>query len=282
MGERPPSPFGLALRQWRALRGVSQLRLGTEAEISTRHLSFLETGRSRPSRGMVLRLAEALDVPLRERNALLAAAGFAPLYRRSALEEPELAPVARVLDFLLARHEPFPAYLVDRCWRMLRGNTAAGRAFVHFAGPDPVWRETPPNLLRLTLHPGGLRPWVANFDEVAAWLVVRLQREVVFDAGDDELAALLADVTSFPGLPDAPPAPDPGRALDPVLPLHLKRGDLELRLFSAITTFGTPQDVTLHGLRIESFMPADAATEVRLRELAEEPATTDARRLAPA
>lgn len=123
VGERPASAFGLALRQWRALRGVSQLRLGTEAGISTRHLSFVETGRSRPSRGMVLRLAEALDVPLRERNALLAAAGFAPLYRRSALEEPELAPVARVLDFLLARHEPFPAYLVDRCWRMLRANT---------------------------------------------------------------------------------------------------------------------------------------------------------------
>jgi transcriptional regulator with XRE-family HTH domain len=268
-GGRGPSPFGLLLRQWRALRGASQLRLATEAGISTRHLSFIETGRSQPSREMVVRLAETLDVPLRERNALLAAAGFAALYRRSDLEARELEPVGRMLDFLLERHEPFPAFLADRAWRALRANRAALRTFARFAGPGAVWQEQPPNLVRLTLHPDGLRPWIVNFDDVAGALVPRLQRERALAGPDPELAALVDEVLALPGLPESCRVPDPARASQPVLPLHLKREGLELRLFSAITTFDTPQDVTLQELRIESFMPADDASEARLRALAE-------------
>jgi len=270
VAQRPPSPFGRLLRQWRERRGASQLRLALEAGTSARHLSFVETGRSRPSREMVVRLAEALDVPLRERNALLAAAGFAALYRERGLDAPEMEPIRRSLDFLLERHEPFPAYLVDRCWRLVRSNRAGAQCLARFAGPGAVWREQPPNLLKVVLDPDGLRPWVVNWDEVAGWLVARLHREMAFAGDDPELAALAEDVARIPDLPKGAGLADPDRAPDPVLPLHLKRDDLELRLFSTLTTIGTPQDVTLQDLRIESFMPADAATEVRLRELAEE------------
>jgi len=169
VSEPAGSAFGRELRRWRGLRGASQLRLATEAGISARHLSFMETGRSRPSRAMVLRLAEALDVPLRERNVLLAAAGFASVYRESALDAPEMEPVVRMLHFLLERHEPFPAYLVDACWRVHRANAAAERMRGHLAGPHPVWRETPLNLLRLTLHPEGLRPYLLNWSPPPSW-----------------------------------------------------------------------------------------------------------------
>lgn len=269
MPELRLSPFGRLLRQWRTLRGASQLHLATEAGTSTRHLSFVETGRSQPSREMVLRLAEALDVPLRERNALLQAAGFASLYRETALGAPELEPIGRVLDFLIERHEPFPAFLVDRCWRVLRANRAAQRVFQHFAGPAPVWRESPANLMRLTLHPEGFRPAIVNFEEVAQWAISGLQRDVAFAGPDPELGGLLDEMLGLPDLPERCRVPDLDRAPQPVLPLHLKRDALELRIFSVITTFATPRDVTLQDLRIESFLPADAATETELQALAE-------------
>jgi len=270
MTEPRLSPFGRLLRQWRTLRGASQLQLATEAGTSTRHLSFVETGRSQPSREMVLRLAEALDVPLRERNVLLEAAGFASLYRETALGAPELEPIGRVLDFLLERHEPFPAFLVDRCWRVLRANRAAQRVFARFTGPGDVWRESPANLMRLTLHPEGFRPDIVNFEEVATWALSGLQRDVAFAGRDPELAALLDEMLGLPDLPERSRVPDLSRAPQPVLPLHLKREGTELRIFSVITTFATPRDVTLQDLRIESFLPADAASEAELRALAGE------------
>jgi transcriptional regulator with XRE-family HTH domain len=268
MPDRDVSPFGRLLRQWRSLRGMSQLALALEAGTTTRHLSFVETGRSQPTRQMVLRLAEALDVPLRERNVLLGAAGFASLYRESPLETPTLGPVQRMLDFTLERHEPFPAFLVDRCYRVLRANAAGARVFAAFAGTGAPWRETPVNLLRLTLHPDGLRPWIVNWDELASQLLVRFQREVAHAGPDEELAAVLGELLALPDLPEAGRAPDPMRAVEPVLALHMKRDDTEWRLFSLITSIGTPQDVTLQHLRIESFMAAGAGTEERLRELA--------------
>jgi transcriptional regulator with XRE-family HTH domain len=272
MSQRDPSPFGRLLRQWRAQRGMSQLGLATEAGVSTRHLSFVETGRSHPSREMVLRLAETLDVPLRERNALLAAAGFASLYRETALEAPELEPLRRMLDFLLERHEPFPAFLLDRCWNAVRANGAAARGFGVFAGPGPVWADQPLNLLRVTLHPEGLRPFIVNFDEVAGTLLAHLERSLALFPGDEELGALRDEMHALPDLPAHVLVPNLEAAPQPVLPLHLKRDGLEVRLFSAITTLGTPQDITLQELRIESFMPADPTTEAALRAIAEAPA----------
>lgn len=271
MGERTPSPFGRLLRQWRARRGMSQLRLATEAGVSTRHLSFVETGRAQPSRDMVLRLAESLDVPLRERNALLASAGFAALYRERSLDAPGMETLGRMLEFLLRQHEPYPAFLIDRCWRVLRANTAARRGFAAFAGPGPVWREQPLNLMRVTLDPGGLRPYLLNFEEVAAAMLSHLERSAAVAASDAELAALREEILALPGLPETVLVSDPEQAALPVLPLHLKRDGAELRLFSAITSVGTPQDITLQELRIESFMPADDVTDAALRALADLP-----------
>jgi transcriptional regulator with XRE-family HTH domain len=262
------SPFGRLLRQWRALRGVSQLGLAVQAGTSTRHLSFVETGRSQPSREMVLRLADALDVPLRERNALLGAAGFAALYRERDLDAPELEPLRRVLAFLLERHEPYPAFLVDRCWRVLRTNRAAAAALAPFARDAEVWREEPLNLLTLTLHPDALRPHIVNWDAVAAALVGRLQRGVMLAGSDVELARLLERTLALPDLPEACLVPDPSQPLTPFLPMQIKVGDVEMRLFSTLTTIGTPQDVTLQELHIESLMPADEASDEVLRALA--------------
>jgi len=267
------SPFGRLLRDWRARRGMSQLELATEAGASPRHLSFVETGRSQPSREMVLRLAEALDVPLRERNALLGAAGFAAVFRESSLGAPELAPVERMLAFLLDRYEPFPAYLLDRTTRVLRANRAGLATFAPFASDAPIWRESPLNMLLLTLHPDGLRPAIVNWEEVASALLARLAREAAFASGDAELAALVEEVRALPGLPESLRVHDLTRSPPPILAVHLKSGDTELRFFTMLTTLGTPQDVTLQGLHIESFMPADAETEARLRAVAGESAS---------
>lgn len=263
------SPFGRLLRAWRLERGASQLRLSTEAGISPRHLSFVETGRSRPSREMVLRLCEALEVPLRERNALLAAAGFAALFRESAIDTPELAPVERMLAFLLEQIEPFPAYLLDRCMRMLRSNRAGLAVLAPFVRDHPVWREQPLNLLRVTLHPEGLRPAIVNFDEVASSLLDRVARMAAVAGNDAELLRLADELRSLPDLPEALRKPDPLRAPPPILAMHLKTAEVELRCFSMLTSLGTPLDVTLEGLHIESFMPADEDSERWIRALAE-------------
>ena len=263
-----PSAFGRLLREWRARRAMSQLRLATEAGVSPRHLSFVETGRSQPSREMVLRLSETLDVPLRERNALLGAAGFAAVFPESFIGAPELAPVDRMLAFLLDQCEPFPAYLLDRCMRLLRSNRAGLAAFAPFVRDQPVWREQPLNLLRLTLHPEGLQSAIVNFEAVASALLVRLARTVTMAGNDAELARLADELRSLPGLPESVRVPDPTRPPPPILAMHLKGVGVELRLFSMLTTLGTPQDVTLQGVHIESFMPADADSEAWLRAIA--------------
>ncbi len=258
------SPFGRLLRHWRTVRGASQLTLAMEAGVSTRHLSFVETGRAQPSREMVLRLAETLDVPLRERNALLTAAGYAAVFRESALGAPEFAPVKRMLDFLLAQADPFPAFLVDRCFRVLGANAGAARGLGRLVGPGAVWQERPLNLVRATLAEDGMRAYIVNFDEVALALLARVERSAALAAEDDELARLRDELFALPGLPSPSRLP---ALLAPVLPLHLKRDDLELRLFPMLTTIGAPLDVTAAELHIESFMPADDASEALLRSL---------------
>ncbi|HEU4429110.1 MAG TPA: helix-turn-helix transcriptional regulator [Myxococcota bacterium] len=271
-GDSRLSPFGRVLRRWRSARGMSQLGLATTAATSTRHLSFLETGRAQPSREMVLRLAHALDVPLRERNALLGAAGFAAVYRESALDAPGMSALLRVIEIMLERFEPFPTYLVDRCFRVLRTNRAGAQALRAFASDAPLWRERPLNLLRVTLHPDGLQSQLVNFAQVAAVLLARLERALAAAGDDPELAALERELRALPGVPEADVLPV---AVEPVLPLHLKRGELELKLYTVLAQVSAAQDVTAAELHVETLMPADAASEAVLRSLAAATSQTD-------
>lgn len=259
-------PFGDHLRDWRQRRRMSQLDLALDAEISTRHLSFLETGRSRPSREMVLRLAERLGVPLRERNALLVAAGFAPLFPERPLDDPALLAARRTVDLVLAGHEPYPALALDRHWTMVAANRVVP---LLLAGVDPALLEPPVNVLRLSLHPGGLAPRIANLAQWRAHLFERLRRQVDATA-DPDLAALMRELRAYPS-----PGED-GSAAGAVdreyagiaIPLRLAFGGGLLSFISTTTVFGTPLDVTLAELALEAFFPADAATAEALHRLA--------------
>jgi transcriptional regulator with XRE-family HTH domain len=255
----PAARFGTRLRWWRQRRGLSQLDLAGIAETSQRHLSFLESGRTAPSQAMVLRLAAALDLPLREQNALLLAAGYAPVWRESALSAPELAAVGRALDHLLVHQEPYPAFVVDRRWNLLRANGAAVRLTAFLAGPPPA--DAPPaeapNLADALVSPDGLRPFIVNWQEVALHFLLGVQADAAAD-GAPETAALLRRLLGYPGLPSLADLAPPESA--PVLAIHFRKGETSLRLFTTIATLGTPQDVTLQEIRIESFFPADEET----------------------
>jgi transcriptional regulator with XRE-family HTH domain len=250
---------GALLRDWRRRRRLSQLDLALEAGVSARHLSFVETGRSRPSAEMVVQLAEHLDVPLRDRNALLLAAGFAPAYGQRDLDAPEMGPVREAIDRVLRGHEPYPAVVVDRHWGMVAGNRAIP---VLTAGVAEHLLEPPVNVLRLSLHPDGLAPRIANLGEWRAHLLDRLGRQAVV-SGDPALFALHEELAALPGGPPAA-APDLDAGAIAV-PLRLRAGDAELSFISTATTFGTATDVTLSELAIESFFPADEATAAAVR-----------------
>ncbi len=255
---------GLLLRAWRGARGVSQEDLAARAGVSTRHLSFIETGRSRPGREVLLAIAGALDVPLRDRNQLLLAAGLAPAYGASALDGDELAMVRRALDHVLAHHEPYPAIVVDRLWNLVRINAGAARLFAGFGPPSPP-ADVGQNLVLALLHPQGWKPALVNWDEVAGAMIERLHREVAAAPRDPGLAELRTRALAMPGVP----AHWRASALGPTTPfasVHLRRDGRELRLFTMITTLGTPLDVTAEELRIESYFPADDASERLLRE----------------
>lgn len=258
--EQRRQPVGGLLRQWRERRRLSQLALAHEAEISPRHLSFVETGRSVPSREMVLRLAEHLDVPLRDRNQLLLAAGYAPVYPQAPLDSPELRRVLDAIRLVLRAHEPWPAVAVDRLWNVVAGNVALP---VLTAGVAPHLLRPPVNALRLTLHPDGLAPRIVNLGQWRAHLLGRLRRQAVLTA-DDAVADLHEELRRYPGGPAAaePEIPGPG---DVVVPLRLRHHGGELRLLSTVSTFGTPLDVTVEELSIETFLPADEATAAGLR-----------------
>jgi transcriptional regulator with XRE-family HTH domain len=259
-----PDGFGSALRAWRERRHLSQLELSLRSGVSGRHLSFLETGRSKPSRSMVLQLAEHLDVPLRERDLLLATAGFAPAYGRRAYDAPELEAVRGAVRLVLQGHEPYPAVAVDRCWNVLELNAAAG-LFLDLIG-DPALLEPPVSVYRLALHPRGLVPHVVDLPSFGHHLLDRLRRDL--DAtGDPALAALLDEVVAYGTVdPNVAPLP-PADAI--VVPMRLRHPEGELALFSTVATFGTPADVTVAEVTLETFFPFDDATGSRLRELAE-------------
>ena len=264
------SPVGRLLKQWREQRRLSQLSLAVDAEISTRHLSFIETGRSQPSREMVLLLARALDVPPRGRNDLLAAAGYAPVYRETALDAPQMADVKRALDFMLRQQEPFPALVVDGHWNLLMGNQGAQRLMARFVSPEDV-AAVPgrPNAMRLFYHPRGMRPYIVNWEATAAALIQWLHRDLARGIGDDETRRLLAELLAYPDVPQKWHHLDLDIAPVPYLAVEMRKGDFHVKFFSTLASLGVPYDITLHELRVECFFPADAASETRLRRLAE-------------
>lgn len=250
-------PVGDQLRDWRQRRRLSQLDLALDADISTRHLSFVETGRSTPSRELLLHLADQLGVPLRERNAMLLAAGYAPAFAERALDDPALGAARAAIDLLLKAHEPFPALAVDRHWNLVAANAAIGPFL------DGVAAEllTPPvNVLRLSLHPDGLARRILNIAEWRTHILDRLRQQVTA-TGDPALEALHAELCGYPG-PASPMTHDFGGI---VVPLRLRTPAGDLSFFGTITVFGTPVDITLSELAIEAFFPADEATARALR-----------------
>lgn len=267
---------GPLLRDWRRRRRLSQLDLALEAGISARHLSFVETGRSKPSAEMVLRLAEQLDVPLRERNQLLLAGGYAPAYEERDLQAPELAPVHDAIQRVLDGHDPYPALVVDRHWNLLAGNHSVA---LLTAGVAPELLRPPLNAMRLALHPDGLAPRIVNHGEWRAHLLERLARQVAVTS-DPRLQALLEEVAAYPapggGGDDhgdragearpAPPTPaDHDLAGQIAVPLRLRTEAGQLNLISIVSTFGTAVDITVAELSIEAFFPADEQTAALLR-----------------
>jgi transcriptional regulator with XRE-family HTH domain len=244
-------PVGQLLREWRERRRISQLDLSIQADISARHLSFVETGRSRPTSGMILRLSEQLDVPLRERNALLLAGGYAPAYPEHSLDEPEMTRLRAALRQILSGHEPYPALVVNRWWEMLDGNAAVA---VLTEGCDPELLTPPVNALRVSLHPDGMAPRIANLSEWRAHILERLHRQVQATR-DPRLAELLSELSGYPGGDAERPEPT-----DVAVPLRLRHNGTELAFFSMAAVVGAPLDVTVAEVAIESFYPADADT----------------------
>jgi transcriptional regulator with XRE-family HTH domain len=248
-------PVGNLLRTWRQRRRLSQLALACDAEISQRHLSFLESGRAAPSRDMVLHLAEQLDIPLRDRNLLLVAAGFAPIYRERPLRDPALQAARKAVDLVLKGHEPYPALAVDRHWTLVAANRAVSQLL---AGADAELLQPPVNVLRLSLHPAGLAPRIVNLAEWRAHILARLSRQVEVSA-DRVLTDLLVELRAYPSASKGRDATT-GEFGGVAVPLQLTSESGVLSFLSTTTVFGTPIDITLSELAIESFFPADAAT----------------------
>jgi transcriptional regulator with XRE-family HTH domain len=257
---------GDCLREWRQRRRMSQLDLALEAEISQKHLSFIESGRSVPSREMVLNLTEQLQVPLRERNVFLLAAGYAPMFSERSLDDPTLAPARAAIDLVLRGHEPFPALAIDRHWNLVAANAALQPLLAGVS--DPALLKPPVNVLRLSLHPAGLAPSIANLAEWRSHLIDRLRHQISL-SGDPALADLLRELAAYP-VPEDKAGKNgiPHDYAGIVVPLRLATEHGILSFFSTTTVFGTPVDVTLSELALESFFPADAATADALRRLA--------------
>ena len=258
---------GAALKRWRMLRRLSQLDLSVSADVSQRHLSFLETGRAKPSREMIIHLATVLDVPLRDRNTWLHAAGYAAVYSQHGLEEPAMDQVRHALELILEAHAPFPAYVVDRAWTLVMINQPAAALTSMMVSPEdaPLFGG---NIMRLLLHPKGVREFVVNWESAAASLLRRLEREVAERPGDKVLVDLLSEVTAYPDVSGLLSRAEVPTGADLLVPLHMDTPMGEMRFLTTIATIGAPFDVTLEELRLETLLPADAATETLLRKFA--------------
>ena len=253
--------LGELLRYWRTQKGLSQLQLAELAETSGRHISFIETGRGHPSRALLLRLAQELEIPLRSRNALLEAAGYAPQYGETGLTDPEMGQVRRVLDFMLKSTLPYPTMIIDRYWNITLANDAFLDFVRVFTRKPELFSGSATNLMRICLHPDGLRPHIVNRADFEPYMVGRVRRSMSRIPGDPALEALYAEITEFDGAAD--PGEDSGMTSVPqfLMPLHLKKGAHEIRLFTTIATLGAPQDITLQELFIETGFPVDDETE---------------------
>jgi transcriptional regulator with XRE-family HTH domain len=258
---------GALLKLWRERRRLSQEALALQAGVSVRHLSFVETGRSRPSRDLLVALSRALEVPLRARNELLLAAGFAPTYRETPLESAEMQAVRRAVEFMLRQQEPYPAIVLDRHWNILRANAAMSRVLGRFMTEAQAKAAGAPNVMRLTYHPEGLRSSIVNWEETASAYIQWLHRDLL-RTGDPKTAELLEELLGHPGVPSRWLSIDLDASTSPYLAMELRGNDAHFNFFTTIASLGTPYDITLHELRIESFFPADEATERALRALA--------------
>jgi len=262
------SPFGRLLREWRGRRGFSQLDLALSARTTQRHLSFVESGRASPSRDMVLRLGATMALPLRQQNALLLAAGYAPAWQERDLSTPDLAAVNSALDYMLAHHEPYPGFVVDRCWNLLRANRGALNLTEFLTGPargDAPLEKV--NLAVALVSPDGLRPFIVNWQEAALYFVRGVRADADAD-GAPAMASLLNRLLGVPGVPALSEMLLPEEDQAPLLPIHFRRDDTSLRLFTTIATLGTPRDVTVEEIRIEFFFPMDEPTAQAFRRLA--------------
>lgn len=268
--ESTDSPFSALLKKWRKLRRCSQLSLAVDAEVSQRHVSFLESGRARPSREMVLSLAEALAMPLRERNLLLSAAGYAPMFKERHLNNEEMSAINHALELTLKHHDPYPAIVVDRNWNLLMSNDSAQNLIRAIGEPEDVWQQVDPsgdkNTYRMTFSPYGFRPHIANWEQFSKGLLIRLQREVSADPSNTYLSDLLEEACDTIGEPivtkEGPIAP--------VLPMEMNLAGLKLKTFSMISSFGTAQDVTAEEIKVETFYPADDFTRQFFERMAKQ------------
>ncbi len=266
----PHEPFGGLLRQWRVRRRASQQELALDAGISPRHLSFLETGRTRPRREHVLALLRSLEVPMRARNEMLVAAGFAAVYRETRLDAPGMAQVRRAVDFMLAQQEPFPAVVLDRHWNIVQANAAMQRFTALFLDQRAASAAGAPNIMRLTYHPKGLRSWIVNWEETASAYIQWLHRDLL-RTGDPQTAALAEELFGYSGIPREWLTLDLDaleRIALPFLSMEFRKDGARYSFFTTITSLGTPYDITLHELRVECFFPSDRETERALRKMA--------------
>jgi transcriptional regulator with XRE-family HTH domain len=263
--DHQPDSFGTILKQWRNQRGFSQLDLAITSQVSQRHISFLESGRAKPSREMVLQLATILEIPLRQQNLMLTAAGFAPIHTETDLSAPEMTSIRKALDFMLRQQEPYPAIVVDRYWNLLLTNNAATRLLTAFIDPDQLqtrfYLDGKINLMRVMFHPQGLRPYIANWEDFANDLLQRLHREALAEGESEQSTALFNELMSYPGVSEIWHTSNRAAQNTLLLTIHLKRNAFELQFFSTIATLGTPYDITLQELRIECLFPADETTE---------------------
>ncbi|CAN5815414.1 helix-turn-helix transcriptional regulator [soil metagenome] len=263
----PSAPTaGDILKRWRQTRRLSQLDLSVVAGVSQRHLSYLETGRATPSREMIIHLATELDVPLRDRNPWLKAAGYADLYTEHGLDEPAMEQIRHILQTLLDAHQPFPAYVVDRAWNLVITNPSAAALTGMLVPPEkaPLFAG---NILRLFMHPDGLRQHIDNWKDAATSLMHRFERELSERPGDLTMLDLLEEVRQYPGLDELPQRPALPTSADLLVPIHLRTPLGNMRLLTTIATIGAPYDITLEELRLETLLPADPATEIILRHL---------------